>query len=200
MLFCVLLDWEMRKQNFSLVSCWARFGDSKSFLFAPGTRTKCLELCESPVICSCYVVAGTRQNQSPALLGHDEAFLEVIVAHGCHSMACNDLKMNQDESCRNPTLQPTKATHQEIHAKIFETQIIDLCHIMPRTGLSGLFWASLGIPRHPWASLGIPRHPKASQGQASSDLVVRLRHHHLPVFCCLTEAGQHCEAKPRRQH
>mmetsp|Transcript_32976 Transcript_32976/g.71105 ORF Transcript_32976/g.71105 Transcript_32976/m.71105 type:complete len:255 (-) Transcript_32976:6-770(-) len=30
---------------------------------------------------------------------------------------------------------------------------------------------------------------------ASSDLVVRLRHHHLPVFCCLTEAGQHCEAK-----
>ena len=163
MLFCVLLDWEMRKQNFSLVSCWAQFGDSKSFLFAPGTRTKCLELCESPVICSCYVVAGTRQNPSPALLGHDEAFLEVIVAHGCHSMACNDLKMNQDESCRNPTLQPTKATHQEIHAKIFETQIIDLCHIMPRTGLSGLFWASLGIPRHPWASLGIPRHPKASQ-------------------------------------
>ena len=151
----------MQKQNFSLVSCWARFGDSKSFLFAPGTRTKCLELCESPVICSCYVVAGTRQNQSPALLGHDEAFLEVIVAHGCHSMACNDLKMNQDESCRNPTLQPTKATHQEIHAKIFETQIIDLCHIMPRTGLSGLFWASLGIPRHPKASLGIPRHPKA---------------------------------------
>ena len=80
------------------------------------------------------------QNPSPALLGHDEAFLEVIVAHGCHSMACSDLKMNQDESCRNPTLQPTKATHQEIHAKIFETpQIIDLCHIMPRTGLSGFF-------------------------------------------------------------
>jgi hypothetical protein len=55
-------------------------------------------------------------------------------------MACNDLKMNQDESCWNPTLQPTKATHQEIHAKIFETpQIIDLCHIVPRTGLSGFF-------------------------------------------------------------
>ena len=46
-------------------------------------------------------------------------------------------------------------------------------------------------------SHGIPRHPKTSQGQASSDLVVRLWHHHLPVFCCLTEARQDCEAKPQ---
>ena len=115
-------------------------------------------------------------------------------------MACNDLKMNQDESCWNPTLQPTKATHQEIHAKIFETpQIIDLCHCATHWVVR-LFWASLGIPRHPWASLGVPTDAKASRGQASPDLVVRLRHHHLPFFCCLAEAGQHCEAKPRQQH
>ena len=48
----------------------------------------------------------------------------------------------------------------------------------------------------------IPKDPEAFRGQASSDLVVRLRHHHLPILRGLTEAGQHCEAKPRqmRQH
>ena len=46
-------------------------------------------------------------------------------------------------------------------------------------------------------SHGIPRHPKTSQGQASSDLVVRLWHHHLPILRGLVEAGQDCEAKPQ---
>lgn len=54
---------------------------------------KCLELCESPVNPGRYAVVMllVGENPSPALLGHDEAFLEVIVAHGCHSMAWNDL-------------------------------------------------------------------------------------------------------------
>ena len=87
------------------------------------------------------------QDPSPALLGHDEAFLEVIIAHGCHSMAWNDLKIN--ESCQNPTLQPTKATHREIHAKIFDTpQIIDVSHAL---GCQAFFGASLGNPKHPEA-------------------------------------------------
>ena len=44
----------------------------------------------------------------------------------------------------------------------------------------------------------IPKDPEAFRGRASSDLVVRLRHHHLPILRDLTEAGQHCEAKPRQ--
>ena len=80
-----------QKQPSHWYLAWHDLEKSKS-IFCPWHQ-KYLELCESPVNPGRYAVVMllVGENPSPALLGHDEAFLEVIVAHGCHSMAWNDL-------------------------------------------------------------------------------------------------------------
>jgi hypothetical protein len=59
----------------------------------------CLQVAGSSetVVC-CFNIRhqGKKKHPSPALLGHDEAFLEIIIAHGSHSMAWSKIKVFQN--------------------------------------------------------------------------------------------------------